>query len=191
MTIADIEVEYFDGSSNKTTILCISVFYCWCEFAVTAASQPMRLQSTRLSTEESLGEGPETEYCVLGGGHVGAALAQRLHDDGHAVTVVDETCDTAAYVTVRGDPANLEHLKTAGLGPDSTVVVATPRDGRNLLLAQLVRAHFGSERVVVRVNDPDRHELVSEAGHEPFCATTVLSTAIADGLSRREPRHTA
>jgi trk system potassium uptake protein TrkA len=150
----------------------------------------MKLHPIRRPTEETTGD-DTVDYCVLGGGPVGAAIARRLHSDGHVVTAVGETHDAADHAVVRGDPADVRRLEAADIGDGSTVVAATPRDHRNLLVAQLVRAHFDVSDVVVRVNDPDRHGLVANAGHDPFCATTVLSTALVDELidGMREPSH--
>jgi Trk K+ transport system NAD-binding subunit len=144
----------------------------------------MKLQPNPSTTKESSDAGETPDYCVLGGGRVGEAITRRLHADGHPVTAVGETCDATGYATVRGDPALVRHLEAADIDDGSTVVVATPRDERNLLLAQLVRTHFDAARVVVRVNDPDRRDLVAEVGHEPFCVASALSEAIVDDLTR-------
>jgi len=63
-----------------------------------------------------------------------------------------------------------------------TVVVATRSDGRNLRVANLLRARADVGRVLVLVNSPGRVEAFSEAGHEPVCATTALSKTLVDCL---------
>jgi len=150
----------------------------------------MKIRSLRRSIDETTDDGSGVDFCVLGGGPVAAAIARSLHADGHLVTAVDEGTDGAPdHRVVRGDPADLQQLAAADIGDDSTVIVATPRDERNLLLAQLVRTHFGVADVVVRVNDPDRHDVVAAAGHDPFCVSTVLSTALVDELTRSVREH--
>jgi trk system potassium uptake protein TrkA len=120
------------------------------------------------------------DYYVLGGGHVGALLARGLRDAGNAVRLVDERHEVDDVSTVRGDPGTLATLAAADIHPDATVVVATRDDGRNLRLAQLVRTQFDVERVRVLANAPDRYDAFADAGHEPVCATTALSDALAD-----------
>lgn len=149
----------------------------------------MTIRPIRRSTDETAGDNPEGSFCVLGSGPVAETIARHLHADGHTVTVVGDAADAADHRIVRGDPTDLQRLEAADIAPDSTVIVATPRDERNLLLAQLVRTHFDVTDVVVRVNDPDRHDPVVAAGHDPFCVTTVLSTALVDELTRPVYEH--
>jgi trk system potassium uptake protein TrkA len=124
----------------------------------------------------------EATHYVLGGGQVGVAVARRLLDDGHAVRLVDEDYDDHEIPGYHGDPADLGVLEAAGIAGTSTVVVATQSDRRNLLVAQLVRAHFDVARIVVLVNSPCRSALFEAAGHEPICATTALSEALTKSV---------
>jgi trk system potassium uptake protein TrkA len=147
----------------------------------------MRLRSTLRTSAETSVDGPETDCYVLGGNPLGVAIARQLHAAGHDVTFVDADAnvDVDDLPTLRGDPRDVTVLSDAGVTETSTVVVATPEDGRNLLVAQLVRARFGVSNVFVVVHSPERFDLVAEAGHEPICATTVLADAVADGVRPR------
>ncbi|WP_246983846.1 NAD-binding protein [Halorientalis marina] len=131
---------------------------------------------------ETSGPSDEQAVLVLGGKHVGELIAQRLQADGYSVGLVDETHDSEAVPTNAGDPSDVRILAEAGAADASVVVVATPRDSRNLLIAQLVRAHFDVTDVFVLVNSPDRSDLVADVGHEPVCATTALSEAVVADL---------
>lgn len=141
----------------------------------------------RAAKGESVGAAADAEFYVLGGERLGAAIARRLRADGHSATLVDETHDHAELPGRRGDPGALPVLEDAGVGEASTVIVATPCDARNLLVAQLVRAHFDVDEILVLVNAPDRYDLVAEAGHEPVCATTALTESVLDGLENVRP----
>lgn len=138
----------------------------------------------RITGDGSRREAGEPEYYVLGGGSVGQSMAERLRALGHSVTVVDEDHVVGDLPGKQGDPEDLRVLQAAGVSDTSTVVVATDQDGRNLLIAQLVRAHFDVPEVLVLVNDPDRHGLVARAGHEPVCATTALADALVEKVDR-------
>ncbi|MDS0298296.1 NAD-binding protein [Halogeometricum sp. S1BR25-6] len=125
-------------------------------------------------------ETAQATHYVLGGAHVGTAIAERLRDGGHRVVIVDESYESRDIPGVTGDPAVVDVLSESGVESDSTVVVATRSDRRNLLIAQLVRARFDGPRVIAFVNDPERRSLFTDAGHESFCVTTTLSDAVGE-----------
>jgi Trk K+ transport system NAD-binding subunit len=127
---------------------------------------------------ESSDDVEEPVYYVLGGGHAGVAIAERLRTDGHRVVTVDRSYRPGDVPGFVGDPTDLSVLSETGIERASTVVVAMRSDRRNLLVAQLVRSRFDVPRIIGFVNDPDRRPLFTEAGHEPFCATTALSEAL-------------
>lgn len=122
------------------------------------------------------------EYVVIGDGHLAHTIASNLEANGHSVTVVDESENSPKRSGQRGDPVNVRILGEAGVSSDSTVIVATRSDSRNLLIAQLARTHFDVARIFVLTNVPSRYDVVSEAGHTPVCATSVLSDAITAKL---------
>jgi trk system potassium uptake protein TrkA len=146
------------------------------------------MTTTRNRTTADDTTAPETppDYCVLGGGHLGEAVTRRLQAAGHEVHLVDETRTPEDLPAERGDPADVDLLAAAGVGDASTVVVATPEDGRNLLVAQLVRAHFDVPEVLVLVNVPDRCDVVADVGHEPVCATAALTDTLFESATRGE-----
>jgi trk system potassium uptake protein TrkA len=124
--------------------------------------------------------------CVLGGGQLGVAVARRLRENGDTVTLVDELAPQEhaglpETAVVHGDPSDTDVLEDAGLDHAETVVVATRTDSRNLLIAQLVNANFDAD-VVVLTNTPDRLDPIAQAGHEPVCATAVLSDALVNNV---------
>lgn len=127
-------------------------------------------------------EATNAEQYVLGGGDVGKGVAERLNSGGYAVAFVDESYDSSEFPGQQGDPADLQTLEEAGLADASTVIVAARRDRRNLLIAQLVSAHFDVPRTLVLANTPERSDLLVEAGHETVCATSALSDAVVGNL---------
>jgi Trk K+ transport system NAD-binding subunit len=138
----------------------------------------MRLRSNLHQKAETSAEGVDTDYYVLGDSHLGTEIASRLDALGHAVSVVRLDPDVDDAPSLEGDPPLADVLFDAGVTETSTVVVATPDDGRNLLVAQLVRTRFDVTSVFIVVHTPERSDLVADAGHEPICATTLL----ADGV---------
>lgn len=133
---------------------------------------------TAFTTDDRSQHGNAPTHFVLGGGHVGTAVANALREADRSVVLIDESPNRFDGRTIEGDPRNLELLEAAGLSAASTVVVATRSDSRNLLVAQLARVRFDVPETVVLVNVPDRLDVVADAGHEPVCATSALSDAL-------------
>lgn len=145
-----------------------------------------RVNHRQLAVDKSFDEGRSAEFFVLGDDQLGLSIARRLHADGHAVHTINESHDSTDIPGSCANPANVQALKAAGVSAESTVIVATTEDSRNLLIAQLVRAHFDVSETLVLVNIPDRYDVVSEAGHEPICATTTLCDRVVEGLSNAD-----
>jgi trk system potassium uptake protein TrkA len=140
-------------------------------------------QKTQIEqTKQGERTGEFTHY-VLGGAHVGTAIAEQLRAAGHRAAIVDESYESRESGDVpgtAGDPADVGVLSESGVENASAVVVATGSDRQNLLIAQLVRSRFDRPRVVGFVSDPDLLPLFADAGHEPFCVTTALSEALVE-----------
>jgi trk system potassium uptake protein TrkA len=142
----------------------------------------MALELIRDGTDDLLDEATAADYYVLGGEHVGASIARQVRAAGASVVLVDESHDAPDVPVHEGDPGDVRVLAEAGVGDATAVVVATPTDSRNLLIAQLVRAHFDIEEALMLVHSPDRYDVVAEVGHRPVCATSALSEAVVSNL---------
>jgi trk system potassium uptake protein TrkA len=140
----------------------------------------MELKSTSFTSAEQT---HAAEYYVLGGGPLGVSIARRLEAEGHTVRLIDDARDPDEVSGIQADPTDVGALEADGIADASAVVVATDEDSRNLLVAQNLRARFDIPDIFVLVHVPDRCELFEEVGHEPVCATTVLSEALLDQVS--------
>lgn len=141
---------------------------------------PSTDQTSRTANRPS--RAAEHTVYVLGGGPLGVAVTRRLRADGREVVLIDESADGSDDAVHRGDPTDALTLAEAGMGPDSVAIVATPSDSRNLLAAQLVRARFDVDRVVVLTNHPERVDAMADGGHDPVCATDALAAVLVDRL---------
>ncbi len=122
----------------------------------------------------------DATHYVVGGAHVGRAIAARMQTAGHRVAVVDDDYHEADPPGLAADPTDMDALSEAGVDTAIAVVVATPSDRRNLLIARLVRARFDVPRVIPLVHTPDRVPLFADPGQDPFCVTTALADAVGD-----------
>jgi Trk K+ transport system NAD-binding subunit len=138
------------------------------------------MELTRSTTDDRPGESVAASHYVLGGGEVGVSIARELRDRDRTVVLVDESADLPEVPTLRASPTDVGALAEAGVTDSSTVIVATRSDSRNLLIAQLVRAHFSVSRTVVVTNTSSRRDAFHAAGHDPVCVGTILADEIVE-----------
>lgn len=139
-----------------------------------------------LSRVKRNGRESTAQIAVLGGGHVGAALARHLDDEATTIVFLDpdpaavERAGNAGVTAHEADTTSVRDLDRHDVDGTDLAVVASDDDGSNLLAAQLLRVQFDVEHVVVRVNDPRNVDSFAD------CVETVCATsAVADALGTR------
>ena len=115
---------------------------------------------------------------IVGAGRVGSAVAKSALASGHQVSVLDEDPlsherldagqtvsweDAGGQFTV-GTALEIDALIQAGIERAEVFIASTDGDNTNLIIAQIAQRRFGVERVIVRVMDPARAELVRRTG---------------------------
>ena len=125
---------------------------------------------------------------IMGCGRVGSALAARLSEEGHDVTVLDVRADA-----FRRLPSNFKGKKHIGNGIDQDVlariglseadafIAVTQGDNRNVLATQVAKHIFGVPRTLCRIYDPIREEMYRGLGLETI-SPTVMGANILHGL---------
>lgn len=114
---------------------------------------------------------PEEYTIVVGCGRLGANLANTLSDLDGNVLIIDKDPESfrklsPSYggMTLTGDAANLQVLGDANIEKATTVVSVTNNDNINILVAQLAKELFHTDRVVARLYDPERECVYREFG---------------------------
>ncbi len=99
---------------------------------------------------------------VVGGGLVGATLAEKLAADGCDVSLVErdpakvrELTDQLDVQVIEGNGATARTLRRAGVEKASLLVATTDSDECNMVAGLLATAAFNVPRVVVRLRDDD------------------------------------
>jgi len=125
----------------------------------------------------------------MGCGRVGAAVATRLAEEGHAVTVLDTNAFafhrlpsgfTGTCVTGSGTDDRI--LEEAGVRRADAFIALASGDNRNILAAQKAKHMFGVRIAVSRVKDPLRSELFARLGLRTFSPTKVGAELAYDAL---------
>jgi trk system potassium uptake protein TrkA len=100
---------------------------------------------------------------VVGCGRVGSDLARHLADDGHDVSIIDESPDKlrALGSTFNGTihvglPVDIRVLREAGIELADALVAVTNDDNTNVMSVQLAKQVFGVPRTLARLDEPGR-----------------------------------
>src|SRR5919201_4469283 len=137
---------------------------------------------------------------IVGSGRVGSAIARKMLDAGHEVSVLDEDpeaiaqlekglsdswVDSGGLFTV-GTALEMDALLEAGIERADAFVASTDGDNTNLVIAQIAQKRFNVKTVVVRVLDPARATWYEEQGLRTVCPTKIaiemLDEAVREGL---------
>ena len=116
---------------------------------------------------------------IAGSGRLGAGLAKALSAKGHDVVVVGEERELARLgsdfdgVVIRGDPAEEDTLRKAGVDRAELVVAATADDNVNVLVVQIARRMYQVPLTLARITDPERESFYRGLGLATVCPTTT------------------
>jgi len=128
---------------------------------------------------------------IVGAGRIGFSLAQKLVQDKHAVTVVEEDKERAEGISqnldamvINGDGCEPRYLEDAQAGRADVVVAVTADDEDNLIICQLAKEIFRVKRTVARVNNPRNEHVFTELGVDVAVnATKIIAKIIEEEVS--------
>ena len=131
---------------------------------------------------------------IMGCGRVGAAVAARLSDEGHTVSIVDTEPFAFSRLPkkfkgrcVVGSGNDLRILEEVGIHEADAFIAVASGDNRNILAAQRAKHILGVKTVVTRVKDPQRSELFEQLGLRTFSPTTIGVELAHDALFSDPP----
>jgi len=109
--------------------------------------------------------GDRVRVVIVGAGHDGAYLAERLVAEGQEVVVIEADEEKAERIqerldvlAVHGNGASPAVLRRAGVAGAGLFLAVTDRDGANVLACRSAKA-LGVPRTVARVEDPDLRDV--------------------------------
>jgi trk system potassium uptake protein len=118
---------------------------------------------------------------IVGCGRVGSALALRMTEEGHDVTVIDEDPEALARLPedwpgrfLQGHGLDTDVLIDAGIETADAAIIATDGDNTNIVIAQVAQKRFGVPCVITRILDPARAAFYSTLGLRTICATSAV-----------------
>jgi len=117
---------------------------------------------------------------IMGCGRVGAALATRLDEDKHEVTVLDIKPDAFRRLPAEfsghrhvGNGIDPDVQARIGVGEADAFVAVTQGDNRNVMATQIAKHIFNVGRTLCRIYDPIREEIYRGLGLETITPTPV------------------
>jgi len=128
---------------------------------------------------------------IVGAGRVGFNLAQKLIQDNHTVTVIEEDlarCEGISQnlnaLVINGDGCEPRFMEDAEVGRADVVAAVTADDEDNLVICQIAKEVFGVRRTVARVNNPKNERIFTELGVDvPVNATKIIAKIIEEEAS--------
>ncbi len=130
---------------------------------------------------------------IVGGGKVGAHLAQLLLQQGFEVKIIEPRSPVLAKLhkelstenIVQGDGTNTQVLIDAGITSADVVAAVTGADEVNLVIASLARFRFHIPRIIARVNSPKNAWLfTSDMGVDvPINQSELMARLIQEEMS--------
>ena len=106
------------------------------------------------------------QIIIVGAGKMGFALADSLINEGHNVTVIDNSeavidrgDNTMDALFIRGNGVRADVLKEANIESTDVVIAATGSDEMNMLVC-LTAKKLGAQYTVARIRDPEYLESI-------------------------------
>ena len=124
----------------------------------------------------------------MGCGRVGSSLATELEEQGHTVSIIDQSREAFRRLgpdfkgrTISGIGFDRDTLLEAGIETADAFAAVSNGDNSNILAARVARETYGVHNVVARIYDPGRAEIYQRLGI-PTVATVLWAT---DQILRR------
>ncbi|MFH1070644.1 MAG: TrkA family potassium uptake protein [Candidatus Glassbacteria bacterium] len=126
-------------------------------------------------------------------------LSRDIISKGHHVTVVDNEPEECVQLSrelnatvVQGDGSYSATLEDAGAIEMDVLLAMTPHDQNNLVICQIAMLHFGINRSIAMVNDPENEEVFRKLGIPAFSTTGIIAELIEqrlmfDGITNLSP----
>ncbi len=122
---------------------------------------------------------------IVGGGEVGAYLAEVLGDQGHAVSVIESESGRAAAISeetkamvLMGDGTDIQVLRNGDVHRADWVLAVTGRDEDNIVACQLATT-LGAKRVLARLNDPKNRATFDALGIPVVSVSDLIAKVIS------------
>jgi len=126
---------------------------------------------------------------IVGCGRLGSKLANDLSNDGHDISIVDNSEENLERLgsgfnghRVKGVEIDHDILLEAGIASADVFLAVTPDDNINIMASQIAKNIFGVKKVMARSNDPSRDIVYKKLGIEAVNTTQLGATIIKNRI---------
>ncbi|MEG2774866.1 MAG: TrkA family potassium uptake protein, partial [Acetivibrio sp.] len=131
---------------------------------------------------------------VIGGGKIGYNLFKTLKDAGHEVVLIEKNKEKCIAIAedinediIWGDGSDLDVLRDAGIEEAEIVAAVTGTDEENLIICQIAKISFQTQKTIARVNNPKNTKMFKQLGIDnTVCSTEVIANLIEYELDKKE-----
>lgn len=131
---------------------------------------------------------------IIGGGKVGFNLFKLLKEKNYEVVIVERDKDTCLKIAedisadvICGDGTDLDVLNDAGIEEAEIIAAVTGTDEENLVICQIAKTCFNTNKTIARVNNPKNIEMFKTLGIDNIvCSTEVIANLVEFELDRNE-----
>lgn len=127
-----------------------------------------------------------TYAIIIGCGRLGSGLAGKMSEEGKDVMVID--FDKTAFrklpasyggLTMVANATDIEKLKQAEIKQADIVIAVTNNDNTNICAAQIAKKMFGVSRVIARIYDDEKKNLLVPYHIDSICPAALSEKEIA------------
>jgi Trk K+ transport system NAD-binding subunit len=127
---------------------------------------------------------------IINGDKIGILLADKIHQRGNNVTVLDENSDRCKILedsgihAICGDIMDKNILIDMNFDKCQHVIVNTGRDDTNHFICKLLQMHtsISNDKIIVRINDSENNEIFEKMGtrimNKDVATATILDNMI-------------
>lgn len=126
---------------------------------------------------------------IIGCGRLGSKLASDLSNDGHDISIVDNSEENLERLgsgfngrRIKGVEIDLDILLEAGIKSTDVFLAVTPDDNINIMASQIAKNIFGIKKVMARSNDPSRNIVYKKLGIEAVSTTQLGANIIKNKI---------
>lgn len=133
-------------------------------------------------------------YIIIAGcGKVGAALVNKLSEEGNDVVVIDRDINNFSRLgsgsncmTITGIPIDEDVLKEAGIEKADALAAVTNDDNTNIMVAQIAQRLYQIPLVIAQVDDSEKQRAMTAMKLRTVCSATLTVESFFTALRKRE-----